>query len=104
MGTRNPSATQIRLLEQFFYWVGLTARYSGATETRLGEDLGKMEVIAKGRKPRYPADELIVPATDIEETWFSAGTSYCKAILCFMRETNHGVSILTGMYCSTTLT
>jgi hypothetical protein len=82
IGNKKPSAIQNRLLDQFFYWVGLTGRYSGATETKLGEDLAKMELIAKGRSPRYPAGELEVPASDIEDTWFSASSSYCKAILC----------------------
>jgi hypothetical protein len=30
---KKPTNEQVRLLEHFFYWVGLTARYSSATET-----------------------------------------------------------------------
>ena len=82
--TRNkkPSNEQVRLLEQFFYWVGLTERYSSATESKLKEDLNKMDIIAKGELPGYSSTELSVTPQKIEETWFSAGNAYCKTILC----------------------
>ena len=34
---KKPSNEQVRLLEQFFYWVGLSERYSSATESKLAE-------------------------------------------------------------------
>jgi hypothetical protein len=80
-GNRKPSNGQVRRLEQFFYWVGLTERYSAATESKLSEDFTRMDAIAKGDTPNYPSTELTVDAKRIEETWFSAGNAYCKAIL-----------------------
>lgn len=77
-----PTANQAKLLGQFFYWVGLNNRYSGATETKIGEDLKKMLLIIKEKSPKYASDDLTMSAEDIADTWFSAGNSYVKAILC----------------------
>ena len=81
---KRPTETQSKLLKQFFYWVGLNWRYSGSTETKIAEDLKKIAQILKERKPKYPGDELTVSAEDIAETWFSAGNSYIKTILCLL--------------------
>lgn len=81
-GNKRPTEVQSTLLRQFFYWVGLNSRYSGSTETKIAEDLKKINAILKERNPTYPADELEVSAENIAETWFSAGTSNVKTILC----------------------
>lgn len=77
-----PTEIQAKLLKQFFYWVGLNWRYSGSTETKIDEDLKKMNLIFKERSPKYSPDELTVSAGDIKNTWFSAGNSNVKTILC----------------------
>jgi hypothetical protein len=84
--TRNkkPTNEQVRLLEQFFYWVGLNERYSSSTESKIAEDFNKMDSIIKGQTPNYPKTELKVAATAIAETWFAAGNAYCKAVLCLL--------------------
>lgn len=79
---KRPTELQAKLLKQFFYWVGLNWRYSGSTETKIAEDLKKMSLIIKERRPKYASDELSVSAEDIADTWFSAGNSNVKAILC----------------------
>jgi hypothetical protein len=79
---KRPTEIQAKLLKQFFYWVGLNWRYSGSTETKIAEDLKKMTIILKESRPKYSADELMVSAEDIENTWFSAGNANVKAILC----------------------
>jgi hypothetical protein len=79
---QKPNSIQAKRLEQFFYWVSLTTRYSSATETKIGEDLKKMDLIVRGRKPRYSSEELKINADEIADTWFSAGNSFVKAILC----------------------
>lgn len=83
-GNKKPRNEQVRLLEQFFYWVGLTERYSSATESKLSEDFNKMDAITKGNIPSYQSTELTIDAKVIEETYFSAGNAYCKAILCLL--------------------
>ena len=83
-GNKKPMNEQVRLLEQFFYWVGVTERYGSGSESKIAEDLNKMDIIAKGIAPSYPTTTLTVDAKAIEETWFSAGNAYCKAILCLL--------------------
>jgi hypothetical protein len=83
-GNKKPSNEQVRFLEQFFYWAGLTERYSSGTESKLSEDFNKMDAIAKGNMPEYQTSELTIDSRTIEETWFSAGNAYCKAILCLL--------------------
>lgn len=83
-GNRKASSMQVRFLEQYFYWVGLSQRYSSATESKLTEDLNRMDTIAKGKAPSYPSAELTVDPGVISDTWFSASNSYCKAVLCLL--------------------
>jgi len=84
-GNKKPSHEQVRLLEQFFYWAGLTERYASSTESKMSEDFNKMDSIVDGKTPSgYAKSELTITATTIAETWFSAGNAYCKAILCLL--------------------
>lgn len=83
-GNKKPTNVQVRLLEQFFYWAGLTLRYSSATESKLAEDFNKMDAIVGGTMPTYSSTEIMITPQAIEETWFSAGNAYCKAILCLL--------------------
>ena len=78
---KKPSIEQVRFLEQYFYWVGLTERYNSATESKLAEDFNKMDAIVTGAQPVYLATELHIDPRRIAETWFSAGNAYCKAVL-----------------------
>jgi hypothetical protein len=81
---KKPSIEQVRLLEQFFYWAGLTERYGSSTESKMSEDFNKMDAIVKGTGPTYAGTELSIAPQKIAETWFSAGNGYCKAILCLL--------------------
>jgi hypothetical protein len=83
-GNKKPNHEQARLLEQFFYWVGLTMRYGSATESKVGEDSNKMDSIAKEVMSTYLSNEVTIDPNVIKETWFSAGNAYCKAILCLL--------------------
>lgn len=79
-----PTHAQKKLLEQFFYWAGLTGRYSSGVEGKLAEDFNRMDSVASGAAPAYPANELTVRQSVIRETYFSAGNAYCKSILCLL--------------------
>lgn len=81
-GSKKPSATQRKLLEQWFYWVGLNYRYSSATETKLGDDILRMDKIVKDEEPKYPTEELQLSADTFADWNFSAGDAGCKAVLC----------------------
>jgi hypothetical protein len=84
ISNKKPTHAQSRLLEQFFYWVGLTGRYSSGSEGKIADDFKKMELIAKGESPLYQSSELKVDPSIIEERTFSAGNAYCKTILCLL--------------------
>lgn len=83
-GNKKPDIQQVKLLEQFFYWVGLTQRYGSGTEGKVLEDFERMDLIVSGNSPNYRRGELIVDPALIADTYFSAGNAYCKAILCLM--------------------
>jgi len=81
-GNKKPDLERVALLEQFFYWAGITYRYSSATESKIAEDLIRMDAIVQGEHPTYPLPELEVSAETISETDFRAGNAFCKTILC----------------------
>ena len=83
-GNKKPNNKQVRLLEQYFYWAGVTERYSSGTEGKLAEDFNKMDAVAINEMPTYQATELSLDPRAIEERRFSAGNAYCKAILCLL--------------------
>ncbi len=61
-----------------------TTIYSSATESKLADDFNKMDAILENNAPVYAMTELQVDSKRIEETWFSAGNAYCKAVLCLL--------------------
>lgn len=80
-----PDADQRRYLEEFFWRMSLSFRYSSSTESSLAQDIKRIDKILEGERPDY-ADikfDLGSPQTLID-TNFSAGNSYCKAILCLL--------------------
>jgi hypothetical protein len=81
---KKPDHTRVLMLEQFFYWAGLSYRYSSTTESKIAEDLNKMDLIVDGNVPSYALTDLEVSAATIAETEFRAGNAYCKAILCLL--------------------
>lgn len=81
---RKPKNNQVQLLEQFFYWVGLTERYGSGTESKIAEDINKMVLISEGTMPNYNKLELSINIERVERTQFSSGNSFCKSILCLL--------------------
>lgn len=81
---RKPTPKQTRLLEQFFYWTGLTERYGSSSDSKISEDFNKIDKIINNEEPDYPKQELLVSHLDISSTYFSSGNSYCKSILCLL--------------------
>jgi len=79
---KRPTSKQNKLLKQYFYWASLSERFSSGAEGKIALDLKKMDAILKEQPPSYRGEELKFTEEDIEETWFSAGNSFCKAILC----------------------
>lgn len=78
-----PKGDQLRYLEEFFWRVSLSYRYGSSTESKLAQDIKRIDEIILGVRPSYDDYKVYLssPKTLID-TSFSAGSSYCKAILC----------------------
>ncbi len=81
---KKPTNKQIKLLEQFFYWCGVTERYSSSSDTKITDDLNKIDTIIMDDEPKYLESELSISKDIIKQTCFSTGDAFCKSILCLL--------------------
>lgn len=80
-----PKGEQIKFMEEFFWRMSLSFRYSSSTESKLAQDIKRIDEILKGNRPNYEDVKVYLSMPkDLIETGFSAGSSYCKAILCLL--------------------
>ncbi len=80
-----PKGEQVKYLEEFFWRMSLAYRYSSATESKLAQDIKRIDLILKGDRPSYEDIKVYLDSPkDLIDTGFSAGSSYCKAILCLL--------------------
>lgn len=80
-----PKGEQIKFLEEFFWRMSLSFRYSSSTESKLAQDIKRIDEILQGNRPSYDDVKVYLSSPkDLIETGFSAGSSYCKAILCLL--------------------
>lgn len=80
-----PKGDQIKYLEEFFWRMSLSFRYSSSTESKLSQDIKRIDEILEGNRPTYDEVKVYLNSPrDIIDTSFSAGSSYCKAILCLL--------------------
>lgn len=80
-----PKGEQIKYLEEFFWRMSLSFRYSSSAESRLAQDIRRIDDILKGNRPNYDEVKVYLDSPEsLIETNFSAGSSYCKAILCLL--------------------
>lgn len=77
-----PNADQRLLLQDFFWRCSLVGRYSSAVESKLAQDLRRIDKILSNESPDYDWGVDISPEFLIQNGWFNAGRSFVKAILC----------------------
>lgn len=77
-----PTGDKQKHLQDFFWRVSLAGRYSSAVESKLAQDVKKIDVILKKDLPKYDWSIDTSPQFIKDNGWFSAGRSYVKAILC----------------------
>lgn len=80
-----PNWLKTKYLEEFFWRMSLSFRYSSSTESKLAQDIKRIDEILEGKRPNY--DDVKVSLTspnELIETSFSTWSSYCKAILCLL--------------------
>jgi len=77
-----PTGDKQKYLQDFFWRVALAGRYSFSVESKLAQDIKRIDKILKDELPKY--DWPISTSSDFikDNGWFSAGRSYIKAILC----------------------
>ncbi|MBD3611367.1 MAG: putative DNA binding domain-containing protein, partial [Hydrogenovibrio crunogenus] len=80
-----PNADQRKYLEEFFWRVSLSSRYSSSTESKLAQDIKRIDQILKGQRPDYNDIKVNLDSPQsLIDTNFSACNSYCKAVLCLL--------------------
>lgn len=77
-----PTGEKQKYLEDFFWRCSLSGRYSFAVESKLAQDIKKIDKILDDELPDYDWAADTSPEFIIDNGWFSAGRSYVKAILC----------------------
>lgn len=77
-----PTGTKKEYLEDFFWRCSLGGRYSYSLESKLANDIKKIEDILNGRLPAYDWPIDTSAKFILDNGAFSAGRSYVKAILC----------------------
>lgn len=80
-----PDANQRKYLEEFFWRMSLSYRYSSSSESKLAQDIKRINKILSGKRPDYSdVNVQLDSAQSLIDTNFSAGNSYCKAVLCLL--------------------
>ncbi len=77
-----PTGIKQKYLQDYFWRCSLSGRYSSSVESKLAQDIKRIDKILADELPSY--DWPIDTSTSfiIDNGWFSAGRSYIKAILC----------------------
>ena len=77
-----PTGDKQKYLQDFFWRVSLAGRYSSAVESKLAQDIKKIDRVLQDKQPKYEWPITTSPEFIKDNGWFSAGRSYVKAILC----------------------
>jgi hypothetical protein len=76
-----PTGDKQKYLQDFFWRCSLSGRYSSAVESKLAQDIKRIDKILKDELPKYDYAIDSSPEFIKNNGWFSAGRSYIKAIL-----------------------
>jgi hypothetical protein len=80
-----PNADQRKYMEEYFWRMSLSFRYSSSTESKLAQDIKRIDLILDGQRPDYADIKVDLDSSQsLIDTNFSAGNSYCKAVLCLL--------------------
>lgn len=83
--SKDPSTLQQRYLEEFFWKMSLSHRYSSSSEANLAQDIKRIEDIINVVRPNYSDIQIELNSyKDLINTVFTTSDSFCKAILCLL--------------------
>src|SRR5690625_303944 len=71
-------------LDDFFWRISLSERYSSGLETKLAQDIKRIDQILHNQLPRYDFHADLTTEFIVENGMFRTGRSFIKAILCLM--------------------
>jgi hypothetical protein len=77
-----PDEKQQKYLQDLFWRISLTGRYSSGAEGKIAQDIKKIDLILEGKLPKYDWSVNTSKEFISNNGWFSAGRSFIKAILC----------------------
>lgn len=77
-----PTGDMQKRLQDFFWRVSLSGRYSSGVESKLAQDIKRIDQILNDELPKYDWPINTSEKFLIDNGWFSAGRSFIKAILC----------------------
>lgn len=81
----NPSAIQRQLLQEFFWRISLSARYKEGQKERIAQDIKRIDLILKEKRPSYKDVQVALTSADsLIGVEFSVSNSFCRAILCLL--------------------
>lgn len=76
-----PTGVQQKYLQDYFWRVSLTERFSSSVEAKISQDIKKIDEIINGALPVYDFNVNLSLDYITNSGWFSAGRSYIKALL-----------------------
>ncbi|MEA5099885.1 MAG: DUF262 domain-containing protein [Bacteroidales bacterium] len=76
-----PTGVKQKYLQDFFWRVSLTGRYSSGVEGKLAQDIKRIDLILEDKLPKYEWSVNVSTEFISDNGWFSAGRSFIKAIL-----------------------
>ena len=79
---KQPTGDVKKKLEDFFWRASLGFRYSSGVESKLAQDIDKIDKIVSGELPKYEWVTTIDEEYIENNGWFSTGKAFIKAILC----------------------
>ena len=79
-----PLGEQQQYLQDYFWRATLNERFSSGVETKLAQDVKKIDLILNNIKPSYDQEVDISPSYIIQNGWFSVGRSFIKGLLCIL--------------------
>jgi hypothetical protein len=81
----SPNKEQSKYLIEFFWRISLSMRYSSSVESKLAQDVRRIDLILESKRPKYDDVKVHLNSSkDLINTSFSSGSSYCKAFLCLL--------------------
>ena len=79
-----PNIIQQNFLQDYFWRTILNSRFSNALETKIGQDIRRIDLILQNKQPNYIEPVDITTAYLDDHGWFATGTAYIKGILCLL--------------------